>query len=163
MIKRVITLCVVGMVAVVASPAAQAPAGQTESQPEFAHIERAAWDKMQESLLRYFSADGAARMKFMVYHAVAAELCGDDVRMDVAKAAEVVREIHPENWVQLSEQDKATWNTKFIGNYGMVYGIMLAEHTHDIGALCAEAKALASDAESGSLFVAPSAKAPAGK
>lgn len=171
MTTRAIPLCVLGVAAVLfvsdrsgalaSSP--RAPVGQSDGQSEFAHLELAAWEKMQESLLSYFSEDGAARLKFMVYHAVAAEVCGDDIRMDVAKAAQMVMDIHPENWAQLTEQDKALWNNKFIGNYGMVYGIMLAEHTHDIRTLCSDAAALAADPEGGSLFVPPDTRASAGR
>ncbi|CAN0519422.1 unnamed protein product, partial [Scytosiphon promiscuus] len=115
-------------------------ANAKEAKPYDGH-ENAAWEKMQESLLMYMSADVASRLKLIVYHGVASTLC-DGVSTDAEKIKKATDDIHPENWDKLSEEEHTKWTNAFLINYGMVFGVMLAEHADNTARFCQDVDAL---------------------
>lgn len=127
--------------------------------PPYAHFEGTAWQNMQKQLLHSFSEDAASRVTFMAYHGVAADLC-EGVSFDKAKMNKAVADLHPENWTELTEEARANWYNVFLLNYGMAYGVLMAEHADQAGPFCAEAKATAADKESAdrTLFTSTAAK-----
>jgi len=116
-----------------------------------AQYEGAAWDAMQEGLLQYFSEDAASKLVYMAYHNVATTLC-EGVEVDMAKYRDALLELHPENWSELTEQDRISWNNAFLGNYGMAYGVLLAEHADHRDALCAEVDRLIAEPDAGGSY-----------
>ena len=121
-----------------------------EADPFEGH-ESAAWEKVQNGLLRYMPVGAASRLQFLVYHSVAETLCSD-LKTDKAKTQEATSELHPENWTELSQEERAEWTNAFLVNYGIVFGVMLAEHAEHTEPFCAEARQSASDAETETYF-----------
>lgn len=102
---------------------------------KFAGHESKAWGIVYESLAKHVSPHAASKLKFMVYHAVATELCSG-VETDPEKLKSAVDELHPENWDDLSAEDHARWTNAFLVSYGTVMGIMLAEHADHSDEFC---------------------------
>lgn len=117
----------------------------------FAGHESAAWAKLHEGLLQYLSEHDASRVTYVAYHGVAAALC-DGVETDKEKARAALVELHPANWDELSEDSRKHWNDVLLVNYGMAFGVLLAEHADHVGEMCEEVAETMSDAEAEHLF-----------
>jgi len=102
---------------------------------KFAGHEGKAWSILHDGILEHLSPHAASQLKFMVYHAVAKELC-DGVETDPAKLKKAIDAIHPENWDELSEEDHKKWTNAFLVSYGATLGVMLAEHAEHIEPFC---------------------------
>lgn len=117
----------------------------------FVGYENAAWEKVYEGLQQNMPIATASRLKFLVYHNVAVTLC-DDLKTDAEKVQVATAELHPENWEELSQEDRTQWTNTFLVNYGIIFGVMLAEHAEHAEPFCEEARQTAADKETESYF-----------
>ncbi|GGO87007.1 hypothetical protein GCM10011348_39190 [Marinobacterium nitratireducens] len=117
----------------------------------FAGHEGAAWEVVNETLLRHFSEDAASKLVYLAYHSVAVDLC-EDVELDMEKYRDAMLELQPENWGELTDKEHIIWNGAFLGNYGMVFGVLLAEHADHRDALCSEVSSLIAEPDSGGSY-----------
>ena len=120
---------------------------QAEDAKPFAGHESVAWQKLYEALHDHMSQEVASRLKLIAYHGVATKLC-DGVEMDKAKVTTAMNDLHPENWDELSDEDHAEWNNLTLVSYGMISGVMLAEHADHADEFCAGVKEVMADKES---------------
>jgi hypothetical protein len=113
---------------------------------QFNGYESAAWAAMQKDLAKVIPEHEASELTLVAYHAVAEMLC-DNVKMDMEKVKAVVTNLHPTNWDDLNEQDHKQWEHLILVNYGMIVGVMLAEHADNAPPMCEDARAMIADKE----------------
>jgi len=103
----------------------------------FAGHESAAWEVAYRLAGEYLSEDAISRLNLVVYHHVAEALC-DDVHVDALGTARGIAAAHPENYTDLSEEERRHWDGAMLANFGMLFGVMLSEHADRAGPFCAE-------------------------
>jgi len=135
---------------VVAAPAA----AQDEPSAPYEQHEGAAWEEAFHHLLLYMSDDAASRLILVAYQSLAADLC-ENIEVDPIKFKPVGDALHPSNWDDLSEADRTEWNSKYLANFGMVIGLLLAEHADNVESFCEEAHSVA--VEGGDLVIVKAA------
>lgn len=119
--------------------------GEKKSDPYHGH-EAAAWNQLDNAMQESMSVEAASKLKYIAYHKAARVLC-DGVTTDTDKIATAVAELHPENWSEISDDERQSWTNTFLVHYGSAYGIMLAEHADNTDPFCKEVSELLADKE----------------
>ena len=127
------------------SASVSAEEGESQAQA-FAGYEDAAWQAMDEDLSKVLPEHEISALKLIAYHAVAEILC-DGVSMDMERVHAATIALHPENWSELTDDEKKTWGNMLLVNYGMIVGVMLSEHAEKPAPMCAEANEMIADKE----------------
>ena len=109
--------------------------------------ESAAWTEAYEMLSEYMDAQAVSKMTLVAYHLTAEQLC-DDVHTDSNKINEAITAVRPSNYHDLPASSREHWNQAFLGNFGLVMGVMLAEHAGEGEAFCNEVRAVIADEDS---------------
>lgn len=143
------TRTTLALAAALASALAATPAlaQDTSTPPPVAEFEDAAWKAMNADLATVMPRAEIAGLKLIAWHAVAEMLC-DRVAMDMDKVTKATAALHPTNWEELTAEDHKTWEHNLLVNYGMIVGVMLAEHAENPAPVCAEANELMADSAS---------------
>ncbi|GAA4766604.1 hypothetical protein GCM10023219_09990 [Stakelama sediminis] len=141
-------------------------AGQTSPQTtpdakaaeQFNGYEDAAWTAMRADLAKAIPEHEASQLTLIAYHAVAEMLC-DGVKMNMPKVTEATLALHPTNWDGLSAADQKQWDHTILVNYGMIVGVMLAEHADNSAPLCEDARSMIADEDNDWHYFATTATA----
>ena len=112
----------------------EASEGMTEPYSEHS---LAAWHHVNEILSDFMPVHVASEMSLIAYHLAAEQMC-DGVHTDPAKSGAAILELRPTNWDDLSEKAQQHWRDQFLTGFGIVLGVMIAEHAEHLGSFCEE-------------------------
>ncbi len=107
---------------------------------------KGAWDQVHAIAEPYMSAQAVSKLQLIAYHLAAEQVC-EGVHSDPEKVGAAMLELRPANWDELDEDKQKHWNLALATNFGIVLGVMLAEHADSATPFCAEVGALMANEE----------------
>ncbi len=127
-------------------------AGPLQAQEESEVVEgfeshaQAAWDHVHAIAAPFMSPDAISKLQLIAYHLAAEQVC-DTVHTDPEKVGAAMLALRPANWDELDEEKQKHWNAALATNFGIVLGVMIAEHAGSAVPFCAEVDALMANPE----------------
>lgn len=92
----------------------------------------------------YMSPNDVSELSFVAYHNVAGVLCRG-VFIDAERSAASIASVRPDNFDQFTAEEQRHWQDVALVNFGMIFGVMLAEKTGRESEFCDEVYAIIND------------------
>lgn len=144
---KIMKIALITMLALLSPMWAAAQEGaEADTTEPYAEHSIAAWDHVNEILSDFMPPHVASKMSMVAYHLAAEQIC-DGVHTDPAKSGQAVLDLRPTNWDDLSEKAQQHWRDQFLTGFGIVLGVMIAEHSEHAEPFCNEVSSLIANDE----------------